>query len=53
MCENKCCGNCEHYHPNSNIDPNRGTCKEYKALVYYYKVACGFYCNKRSDNNAE
>lgn len=53
MLENKCCGNCEHYRPNSNIDNRNGICKEFEALVYYNKAACGWYCKQRSDNNAE
>lgn len=53
MGENKCCGNCENYHANSNINPTSGICKEYEALVYYNKPACFWYCKKRSDNNAE
>ena len=48
MLENKCCGNCDHFCPNSNIDPNRGTCKEYEALVNYIQNACSWYCKKNS-----
>ena len=51
MCENKCCGTCEHYSPYSNISSSNGTCKEYEALVYYYKSPCGWYCKKMNDNN--
>ena len=46
MIENKCCANCEHYHPNSNICPNHGICKEYEALVNYTQNACGWYCKR-------
>ena len=46
MTENKCCGNCEHYCPNSNVDTNYGVCKEFEALVYYTKSPCGWYCKK-------
>lgn len=50
MIELKCCGNCIHYYPNSNIDDKNGTCKEYEMLVNYYRPSCGWYCknlNKR------
>lgn len=52
MVENKSCGNCEHYHPNSNIDRNYGTCKEYEALVNYNRHPCNWYCKKAGDQNA-
>ena len=51
--ENGCCGNCEHYRPNSNIDDTHGACKEFEALVYRTKKACGWYCKKRSESHAE
>ena len=51
MKESNCCGNCEHYCPNSNINPNLGICQEFEGLVDYYNLACGWYCKKRSDNN--
>ena len=46
QCENKCCGNCENYCPNSNIDYSHGICKEFKALVIYTKNACKWYYKK-------
>lgn len=50
MYEQKCCGTCEHYSPNSNIDNSNGKCREWETLVYYDKVPCGWYCKKRSCN---
>lgn len=44
--ENKCCGNCEHYRPNSNIDDKNGICKEFEVLVCYTTKPCGWYCKR-------
>ncbi len=52
MDEKRCCGNCEHYSPNSNIIRNNGICKEYEAIVHYSHNICGFYCkNGGRENN--
>lgn len=50
MIENKCCGNCLHFHPNSNIDDKTGVCKEYEVLVSYTRTACGWYYKKVGAN---
>ena len=46
MAKNICCGDCERYSPNSNISQNHGICKEYKALVNYSHIICGWYCKR-------
>lgn len=44
--EDKCCGNCGHYCPNSNIDDKHGICKEFEALVCYTTKPCNWYCRR-------
>lgn len=52
MDEKRCCGNCEHYSPYSNVIRNNGICKEYEAIVHYSHNICGFYCkNGGRENN--
>lgn len=51
MDEKRCCGNCEHYSPNSNINRNNGICEEYEALVHYSHNICGWYCKMERENN--
>lgn len=46
MFENKCCGNCEHFCPNSNIDDNYGFCKELEVLVDYIENSCSWFCKR-------
>lgn len=51
MLENKCCGNCENYYPNSNIDGKCGICKEYEVFTYYNRPACNWYFKKEREKN--